>query len=1372
MRNCRSILLLLVGCLFVLEGWGQLNITQANTVYTIDFDNTVAGVNEGQFTGSGFTPSPVGGQLNSEAWRVVLSGTDSINFGATEDVPSTNYTRGIHNGGVSTGGVYAFTINSSPINRAIGIQPTEDQFTPGRIVLRMINNTGCFISTVQINYNILVFNDRNRANSFNFSYSLDDQTYIPVSSLDFTSTELADGSPKWDTTSMSVTLDGIFWEADAYLYIAWDGDDVSGSGERDEFALDDITIEAKKSNDQTSEVVAPVSQISSGQISSLANSVGSAVDVFRFRVTDAGGDGLPTTINRLRFEPGPGNQADWATVLKGVVLKDNNGTAVPLSTVTISNDELILVPATGISVSDNSSMDLVLAVYLQDSTLTDNEDITFSIPDTLHGFMAANSGSGFACSFPASVSSNTFSIEVVATHLAFAQQPTSTTVLQPFNPIVAVEATDVHGNRDLDFNQVVTLSLTSSACNSLIDSTANAASGLAEFNDLQVGVSESNVSLTASSSPLAMTFSNAFNVDYQPSVLETLVLWNFEDQNTQADGGLTVNLTNHISREPSGTYAYPAGASGSSISCIGWDGGMNTKYWEVELNAEGYQDIMVSSKQQSSNTGPRDFKLQYRIGSGGTWTDAPGGATTVANNFTSGVLNDLPLPSACHDQPSLFLRWIMYSNSAVDGGIVGSTGTSRIDDIFIKGYSITTASNKYYQTKANGDFANPCHWEYSDDGTNWFQAASPPDVSALTITVRDGDTLTLSSDVDIDNLIIEAEGAIICDGGSFTFHNGSGVDLVVLGTYEDRNTNSYNVEFLNGATWQLGIDAVFVKTNSSSAANYRDNYEGTTSTIPATATWILRKNTITNPIYSSTGGMHYPNLVLENYYTWSWNNSFFTGIAGSTRPIIKGNFDIGGNGTNSIVFYNRNLNPGLVRVEGDIIIRQGNTLSNEGSVSPSRSPGAGFEVLGDIIIENGASFIVNGADSSTGRLKFSGTQIQSIINHGGTLLLNDLHLACTGPVSVDAFLEVEGTLILDSGILDMDVYPLYLSGQIPQTEGNPASYIRTTDGLVIRKINSGATYTFPVGHNPYMPLRVSCGSCTDVELQVRVRYKLDIDPDDPASPKHVSHVVDAQWVMETADVVPDITVELEWPSSEQLQGFYPTQTFLRHWEGGVSTSWLNQTPAAQASGTDPYARSWTISSLPIGTHFFGVGGNALLLSNSSISLSASPGLAGMLLTWQAGEMPESGSHWIVERHTGAGNWEALTELATVGNSREWLDSDPDFGQNYYRIAHLGPDGTRVWSNIATGRWERQGIWYIGPNPASTQINITASHLGEGLLRLDMFHSSGTRVLAIQAGSGPDLHELLPISNLAPGVYVLVVSRGSEPILRERIVIQR
>ena len=106
----------------------------------------------------------------------------------------------------------------------------------------MENQTGGPITDLTIEYDIYVYNDQGRANSFNFAHSGDDVTYTSESSLDYTSDEAASGSPAWVQVSRSITVSGLSIPDGDFYYFQWQSDDVSGSGSRDEFALDNVSI--------------------------------------------------------------------------------------------------------------------------------------------------------------------------------------------------------------------------------------------------------------------------------------------------------------------------------------------------------------------------------------------------------------------------------------------------------------------------------------------------------------------------------------------------------------------------------------------------------------------------------------------------------------------------------------------------------------------------------------------------------------------------------------------------------------------------------------------------------------------------------------------------------------------------------------------------------------------------------------------------------------------------------------------------------------------------------------------------------------------------------------------------------------------------
>ncbi len=193
------------------------------------------------FTGAGFSPTPTAGQLNSDAWRITgLSDGDGV-FGSTYN--SGDFARGMASAGVSNGGLWSFDVDSGAgVDASLGVQPTGSDFSPGSITLRVLNGSSTTLTSLLLAYDVYVFNDAMRASFFDFSYSLDDATYIDVPSVSITSNGVADDLPEWTRFSRSLMLTGLnVFDAD-FFYLRWLSDDVNGSRSRDQFALDNISV--------------------------------------------------------------------------------------------------------------------------------------------------------------------------------------------------------------------------------------------------------------------------------------------------------------------------------------------------------------------------------------------------------------------------------------------------------------------------------------------------------------------------------------------------------------------------------------------------------------------------------------------------------------------------------------------------------------------------------------------------------------------------------------------------------------------------------------------------------------------------------------------------------------------------------------------------------------------------------------------------------------------------------------------------------------------------------------------------------------------------------------------------------------------------
>ncbi|MEC0090308.1 Ig-like domain-containing protein [Paenibacillus macquariensis] len=143
-----------------------------------------------------------------------------------------------------------------------------------------------------------------------------------------------------------------------------------------------------------------------------------------------------------------------------------------------------------------------------------------------------------------------------------------------------------------------------------------------------------------------------------------------------------------------GGYYEDYDSSQKAVSYQGWNSGNGTKYWQATVSTKGYDNITLSSQQNSSGTGPRDFKVQISTNNT-TWTDVPNTTLKMVVSSFSCASNtcklvEVPLPTNADNQDVLYIRWIMNSNTNTNGSSgIGSTGSSRIKEVSVSGNAIT-----------------------------------------------------------------------------------------------------------------------------------------------------------------------------------------------------------------------------------------------------------------------------------------------------------------------------------------------------------------------------------------------------------------------------------------------------------------------------------------------------------------------------------------------------------------------------------------------------------------------------------------------------------------------------------------------------------
>lgn len=317
----------------------------------------------------------------------------------------------------------------------------------------------------------------------------------------------------------------------------------------------------------------------------------------------------------------------------------------------------------------------------------------------------------------------------------------------------------------------------------------------------------------------------------------------------------------------------------------------------------------------------------------------------------------------------------------------------------------------YASNVATGNWTTPGSWLMSYDNITFVSTCNyPVSSNSSEVIVKNGHTITLPINVDIDKITVQSTGKLILNSTALltVYDSTAGADLIVNGILEDNGSIGNGLSLGTGATWQIGAAGTLVKTNLSSSAVYRDNYETGIVNIPATANWIYR-NVGTNISFTSaniTTPMYYPNLTLENTLAGIYASniinatpslSTFTmlGASNANTNTIKGNFNVGGAGPGNIYFASIDQTH-LVNILGNLTIRAGSTLIN-GNKSIQ---GMGFDLKGDLTLDGALSLHEN----RIGLLRFSGTANQNITgaaltskdtlwdvtiaNNGNTLNLN------------------------------------------------------------------------------------------------------------------------------------------------------------------------------------------------------------------------------------------------------------------------------------------------------------------------------------------------------------------------------------------------
>lgn len=527
----------------------------------------------------------------------------------------------------------------------------------------------------------------------------------------------------------------------------------------------EITYDIPATNDLTSKVEAPTTQTAAADIASTATSNGSAIEVFKFKISDLGtADGLATKVTQIRIKKSSGT-ADWTDHIAGAELWDGVS-QITTGTVAITDTDITFPISSGnMDVTDGGNKELTLKIWLKTTNIVDNSTMVFTVSQTSHGFTADADGSGFSSDFGAAVTSNTMTVTVVATKLTFIQQPTNVATNTNISPAVTLSANDANNNRDLDYTLTVSISATGLTGSPV---SVSPVSGLATFSTLAFSGVASGVTLNASSGSLTGVISNSFNVNMIPKVFISEYL---EGTSNNKVIEIYNGENNAIDLSKLTLKMYANGASSANYTIDNLVGTLESGSVYIIANSNSNLTILAlaNSTNSSVNTFNGDDAIEVLYD--GTTTDIfgiigtdPGTSWTIAGNN-----------SATLDKSAIRKLSIIQGNQ--NWTLSAGTNTTDSEWVIISTTDYTSNLGVFgtvWKGTANTDWTSSLNWDVSvpSSGNN----VVIPDVTNDPV---------ISSQQTANNLIIKSGGVLNVETSgqltiSGTLNNSAGASGLVI----------------------------------------------------------------------------------------------------------------------------------------------------------------------------------------------------------------------------------------------------------------------------------------------------------------------------------------------------------------------------------------------------------------------------------------------------------------------------------------------------------------------------------------------------------------------------------------------------------------
>lgn len=179
------------------------------------------------------------------------------------------------------------------------------------------------------------------------------------------------------------------------------------------------------------------------------------------------------------------------------------------------------------------------------------------------------------------------------------------------------------------------------------------------------------------------------------------------------------------------------------------------------------------------------------------WQESPDGVTW----------SDIPGATSLTFQPPVLTAATWFRLVATDNAPV-SCGNAATSPLLVP---VTDCLSRHYRTTASGEWHDRTIWETSADGLTWGGTAwTFPTAAMRTITIREGHQVTVVHDLSVDQVTVDAGGAVTVGPGAHLTNTGTAADftiragptasgsLVVPGTFAGQVTQQVQLRTQSG----------------------------------------------------------------------------------------------------------------------------------------------------------------------------------------------------------------------------------------------------------------------------------------------------------------------------------------------------------------------------------------------------------------------------------------------------------------------------------------------------------------------------------------------------------------------------------------------